>query len=508
MDGDPRVWTIGDVNRRASLAVVRDFRGPVWIVGELARLDERHGHRWLELVERGGGRDGRDAHLEAFCSATKWQRLERKLGEANVALRPGQRLTVVGSLDVGDRGKLSLTIDDVDIAALVGDRLRDRRRLVERLVADDLFDANRRLPLTPLPLRVGLVASAGSDGHHDVVRQLEMSGFAFQITLQSVPVEGPNAARLIKAALVTFGPADVDVVLVVRGGGAKASLDVFDSGHVAHAIATAAVPVWTGIGHTGDTSVADEVAHRCFPTPTALGQALVGAVRATWAELDAAMARVARLVTTRLDASATDLRGRWRTVSTLAGHQLAVHEERRAQACSEVRRAGARGLDVAADDLTVAAHRLRATGTVELRDARRQLAALAQDTADAARRRSADSATELAAAAATLPGTAVAVLHAAARPLARARELQRAADHRLRADEDRAASRRAVLEAYDPARQLARGWTLTHTADGRLLRHAADVSEGDVLVTTLAGGTTTSTVTNVTTMTTVAEVDP
>ena len=125
---EPRLWTIGDLNRRASLAVVKDFRGQVWTAGELARLDDRRGHRYLQLVERGGGRDGRDAHLEGFCSATKWHRLEKKLADAGVELRAGQRLKLLGCLDIGDRGRLTLTIDDVDVAALVGDRLRARRR--------------------------------------------------------------------------------------------------------------------------------------------------------------------------------------------------------------------------------------------------------------------------------------------------------------------------------------------------------------------------------------------
>ncbi|MDQ3895705.1 MAG: hypothetical protein M3326_00405, partial [Actinomycetota bacterium] len=61
----------------------------------------------------------------------------------------------------------------------------------------------------------------------------------------------------------------------------------------------------------------------------------------------------------------------------------------------------------------------------------------------------------------------------------------------------RAVARRAVLDAYDPRRQLARGWTLTHTAAGRLVRSAADVREGDAVVTTFADGAATSTVTEV-----------
>lgn len=522
MVDDTRIWSIGDVNRRASLAVVKDFRGQVWIEGELARLDERRGSRYLELVERGGGRDGRDAHLGAFCSPTRWLRLAPKLAEAGVELRAGQRLKLLGCLDIGDRGKLTLTVDDVDVAAMVGERLRARRRLVQRLVDDDLFDANRRLGLPPLPLRVGLVASGGSDGHRDLVRQLEASGFAFAITLRSISVEGPTAPRAIRAALVTFGPDDVDVAVVVRGGGAKASLDVFDQPPVAHAIATASVPVWTGIGHTGDRSVADEVAHRSFATPTALGQALVATVSAAWDELRVALAQIARLVDDRLATSATAVVGHRRTVTTLTRHQLALHEHAYARTSSDLVRSAGRCLDTRAVHLTAAADRIGASGGAGVRAARRELKDLALYTANAARRRCAEATTDLAAASFSVSAGAGASLREAVRPIERAesllgrsrfdglldqqsgvvadaaRRVEREVRRRLAADADRASSRRAVLEAYDPRRQLARGWTLTHTVEGRLLRHTADVAEGLALVTTFADGEARSTVTRVT----------
>jgi exodeoxyribonuclease VII large subunit len=497
---EPRVWGIGDLNRRASRAVVLDFRGQVWTEGELARLDERRGHRYLQLIERGGGRDGRDAHLVAYCSPTKWQRLEKKLSEAGVALRAGQRLRLVGCLEIGDRGQLTLTVDDVDVAALVGDRLRDRQELVRRLVADDLFDANRRLVLSPLPLRIGVVASAGSDGHGDLVRQLEASGFAFSVVLRSVPVEGPTAPRLLRAALATFGPADVDLAVIVRGGGAKASLDVFDQGAVAHAIATATVPVWTGIGHTGDRSVADEVAHRSFATPTAVGQAVVAMVGGAWDDLAAAVTRIGRLVDARLATTAAHVDGQWRSVSTLTRHQLTLHEQAHARTSTDLARGAARCLDARVDHLTTAAHRIRASGGAELRDAHRRLTDLARDTAGAARRRCADATTDLAAGGGAVASGAFAALAGARRPIERAEVLltRRRFDGLLDGQADRIASRRAVLEAYDPRRQLARGWTLTHTVDGRLLRHAADVTEGLTMVTTFAGGEATSTVSGVT----------
>jgi len=520
-DGEPRIWSIGDLNRRANLAVVRDFRGQLWTEGELAKVDDRR-HRYLQLVERGGGRDGRDAHLDAFCSATKWQRLARKLADAGVELRAGQRLRILGCLEIGDRGRLTLAVDDVDVAALVGDRVRARQLLVQRLVDDGLFDRNRRLRLPPLPLRVGLVASRGTDGHRDLVRQLAASGFAFTVTLRSIQVEGPAAPRALKAALATFGPDDVDVAVVVRGGGAKASLDVFDMPMVAHAIATAAVPVWTGIGHTGDRTVADEVAHRCFPTPSAVGQGLVAVAASAWDDLERAVARIARMVDARLIAGTSHLDGHRRAISTLAWSQLAHHQQASARTAGDLCRSADLGLERRAAHLTSAAYAIRVSGGAELRDADRRLAGLALDAAGAARRRCVDAGDELAAAAARTMTTTARALGVAVAPIERAGTLvtraridavldqqtgvtlaaagrvDREVRRRLGADTDRAAAMRAVLEAYDPSRQLARGWTLTHTPAGRLLRRAGELTPGAVLVTTFADGSATSTVSEVT----------
>ena len=518
--GDPpRIWAIGDLNRRARLAVVRDFRGQIWLAGELARIDDRRGHRYLQLVERGGGRDGRDAHLDAFCSASRWQRLAPKLAEAGVELRAGQRLMIQGSLDIGDRGHLTLSVDDVDIAALIGERARARQMLVQRLVADDLFDANRRQRLPPLPLRVGVVTSGGSDGHRDLMRQLEESAFAFTVTLRSVPVEGPAAPRSIQAALATFGPADTDVAVIVRGGGAKASLDAFDMPIVAHAIASAGIPVWTGIGHTGDRSVADEVAHRSFPTPSAVGQALVDEVTSARERLTRSVAVVAQRIDARLLAATSNVDGHRRELATLARSQLARHEHVAASAAAHLGRSARRGLDVRAGQVGSAAHAIRASGSAELRAATARLNGLALDAVGAARRRCVDGAADLGIAASAAATAATEQLRRAHVPvdtsaaaLRRSRFdglldqqsasvsvlAQRAlhcTERRLGAAAGNVSAVSAVLGAYDPARQLARGWTLTTGADGRLVRRIHDLTAGDTLITTLADGTATSTVT-------------
>jgi exonuclease VII large subunit len=268
---------------------------------------------------------------------------------------------------------------------------------------------------------------------------------------------------------------------------------------VAHAIATCLVPVWTGIGHTGDRTVADEVAHRSFGTPTAVAEELVATVAGAREALAQAVAGIARLVEGRLAATGAGLEARRREIATLAGSQLARHAHVQARGAVELRRSAARCLAARSSDLAIAAHAIRASGGAELRNARRSLDDLAADVSQAARTTGADAGDDLAAAARRVSAGVARVLAGAGVPVTEAAAQLSPARLRRRLDDhgDRAASRRAVLEAYDPRRQLARGWTLTRTAEGRLVRDVGDLAEGDSLVTTFAGGKATSTVTRV-----------
>jgi exodeoxyribonuclease VII large subunit len=89
-------------------------------------------------------------------------------------------------------------------------------------------------------------------------------------------VQGEFAERSVAAAIGTLARrSDVDVVVVIRGGGARNELATFDAEQIATAIAVSHIPVLTGLGHEIDVSVADEVAHRSLKTPTACAGALI-----------------------------------------------------------------------------------------------------------------------------------------------------------------------------------------------------------------------------------------
>lgn len=254
-------------------------RRPHWVRGEIAKVYEK-GHVYVDLVDAGSATsDTRRPVLNAHCWQTPWAPLKRRLAAEGVTLRVGMVVSFYGYVDVyAPQGKIGFAITDIDVEGLLGDVARRRQELVARLRSEGLLERNKATVLSPVPLRVGLVASPGTEGFQDFTGQLLGSRFSFAVTLVRTQVQGEAAPAQIAAAVAALDGAGLDVICVVRGGGSKGDLACFDDERVARAIAACATPVFTGIGHTGDESVADLVAHTCAITPTKLGEEIVGIV--------------------------------------------------------------------------------------------------------------------------------------------------------------------------------------------------------------------------------------
>lgn len=272
-------------------------RHPRWVRGEVAKVYEKS-HLYLDLVDAGSSADARRPVLNAHCWASQWAPLKRRLAEQGVTLAAGAVVSVFGYVDLyAPSGRVGFTVTEIDVSALLGDVARRRAELIERLRAEGLLGAQRALELSAVPLRLGLVASPPTEGFADFTGQLLRSGLAFDVTVVPTTVQGEAAPGAIVAAIGRLAPLGLDAICVVRGGGSRSDLACFDDERVARAIATCATPVLTGIGHTGDESVADLVAHLSAITPTQLGEVLVARVTA-WRE-----ARVAAPARRLLDAA-------------------------------------------------------------------------------------------------------------------------------------------------------------------------------------------------------------
>ncbi len=435
--GRPGVLSIGGLYDEIEGALAASFprTRQLWVRGEIHSLsDHRSGHLYLDLCDpeegRGGGGAGARGRgvptLRVVCWRTDWAPLRHRLNKEGVTLAEGMLVELRGRLDVyRAKGELSLILAEVDVTALLGHLAAQRARLLRTLESEGLLRRNGSLAVTELPLRVGLVASPGTEGYHDFLGQLEGSGFAFEISVVKVRVQGPDAPAGVARALRMLSRSGCDVIALVRGGGARGDLAAFDSELVARAVAGSDVPVWTGIGHTGDETVADVVANRVCITPTECGQALVQRLAAWWASRVAApAARLRRRVPSFLeDAEARDTAARRHLVAA-SRHQLRFHRGRLA---------------------------VRAQGLGRAAPAR------------------------------------VEGLEAGVR--ARTSRLGPLSLGHLGRREERVDGWRRLLAAYDVSRQLERGYTLTLGADGSLIRSAGDVAPNAAIVTRFADGT-------------------
>ena len=451
----PDALSVSELYDRIERAVRGAFPEEVWVTGEVRSMKVlTKGHCFLDLVDPAQADDPGAPTLSAKCWAGTWRSVRTALDRLGIALEAGMVVRVRG--DVGlykARGSVDFTVREIDTEALLGRVAAERARLVKALVDEDLYDRQRRLRLPVLPLRVGLVASPGTEGCNDFLGGLRGTGLAFDVAVAPTAVQGKDAPAMVAAAIADLQQARVDIIVVVRGGGSKADLAAFDQEVVARAIATSDIPVWTGIGHTGDRSVADEVANRCCITPTECGRELAGLAVDYWRHVQEAGVAITRVAKERVLAADRNLAAHQRAVATGARIQLDRHRD---------------GLG----------HRARSLRTVARGQVETHAATLAVVAAAGAR------------------AATVAVRSGSDDLVRRSRRLAGLPVQRLELEELRGAQRRRLLDAYDYQRQLERGYSVTRNASGAVLRSIDGLTPGTVLTTQLSDGTVDSTVTD------------
>jgi exodeoxyribonuclease VII large subunit len=454
---------------------VRTFLGEafssLWVAGEVQRFREsQRGHAYFELVEKDAA-DGVCGKLEAVVWARDWLRVRRTLAASGQRIEEGMAIRCRGGLDFyGVGGRLQLVVRDVDPVFTLGQLERRRRETLAALEAAGLLDLNRALRLPEPPLAIALVTSHGSAAYHDFLATLGESGYGFRVLMVHASVQGQRAEREIVSALALAGRAAVDCVVLIRGGGARSDLAVFDSRGVAEAVARSPYPVLTGLGHEIDEAIADRVAHLALKTPTKVAELLVERVAVCDRAAAGLAAELARAARERLRAGREALGRAERGVA---------HGRTRLAAAGERLEDRARRLAGASERLLVHA----AAGQL---DARRRLE-LAAPRLPARRRREAEALARRLAA-------------AAPRPVGRDRRAAGALAHRLavlgqlrlRAAAARVGDLERLVGQLAPERVLARGFSITRDVAGRLLTDPARVAPGDTIRTELAGGGLTS----------------
>jgi exodeoxyribonuclease VII large subunit len=259
-----QTWTVGELTQYIKEVLEVDpALQDVWLAGEISNLSRSTaGHVYFTVKD-----------AQATISCVMWRSTAERLTwqpEQGAAALAHGRISIYPA-----RGSYQLYVDQLRPAGL-GDLHARFEQLRDRLKAEGLFDAERKRPLPPFPGVVGIATSPQAAALRDVLTVLHRRYPLVRVLLAPTLVQGEQAPAQIIAALRALDARDdVDLILLVRGGGSLEELWAFNDEQVARAIAACRHPVVSGVGHETDFTIADFVADLRAPTPSAAAELAV-----------------------------------------------------------------------------------------------------------------------------------------------------------------------------------------------------------------------------------------
>lgn len=246
-----------------------------WVVAEIAKSNEKNGHHYLELV------DTINNKTSALMTATLWAGTYKNI-KANIGndiveiLKAGNKVLFSMRIEYHKIYGLKLNIVDVDPSYSYGEVERKKQETIERLKAEGIYDLQKALYLPVIAKRIALIGSPGTAGYRDFLTKLQSNSVYTNFTVKefSSLVQGDKAAIELIKALKSAQQYNVDAIVILRGGGSKMDLNVFNEYELSKAICQSKIPVLTGIGHEYDEVVSDLVCRKMCITPTAAAEFL------------------------------------------------------------------------------------------------------------------------------------------------------------------------------------------------------------------------------------------
>ncbi len=272
---------VSALNRAIASMLERSF--PLaWISGEVSNFTRAASGHWYFSIK--------DAAAQIRCVMFRG-----RAQYAEFTPREGDRIEVRALVTMYEpRGELQLNVEAVRRTGQ-GRLYEAFLRLKAQLEAEGLFDPARKRPLPMHPRAIGVITSMQAAALRDVLTTLCRRAPHVRVIVYPAPVQGAGSAEKLTAMLETANArAEVDVLVLCRGGGSIEDLWSFNDETLARAIAASAIPVVSGVGHETDFTIADFAADMRAPTPTGAAE-LVSPQHATLVrELDQHHAALAR----------------------------------------------------------------------------------------------------------------------------------------------------------------------------------------------------------------------
>lgn len=288
---------VGDLNRTIA-GVLEAHVGNVWVRGEISNFKAYDSGHWYFSLK--------DAEGQIRCVMFRGRN-----GQVGFVPKDGDLIEVAANLGVYvPRGDLQLNVGMMRRAGQ-GGLYEAFLKLKEKLTSEGLFDESKKRPLPKHPKAIGVITSAQAAALKDVLSTLERRAPHIPIIVYPSLVQGVDAPVALIAALnrayADAKQGDIEVILLVRGGGSIEDLWCFNDEQLARVIADSPVPIVSGVGHETDFTIADFVADLRAPTPTGAAELATPNRDALLQDLDVLAQRMSVRVTQRIDKEAQRL---------------------------------------------------------------------------------------------------------------------------------------------------------------------------------------------------------
>lgn len=256
-----------------------------WITAEVAQFQLRE-HAYLELVQK--KEEKIVARSRAMVWAVVFDKLQEKIGDGIFEiLKEGTEILVQVKVTFHEIHGLSFHVLDLDEKFTIGALELKKRETLQKLTAAQLIDKQKGLHFPIVPQRIAVISSEDAAGYIDFMEQLSKNSYNFNFYTQlfKANVQGQKALNDITQQLAKIEEKAFDVIVLIRGGGSRLDLEVFNEYELAELIAKQSIPVLTGIGHHKDEMVSDIVAYQALKTPTAVAEFIISSMLDYWQQL-------------------------------------------------------------------------------------------------------------------------------------------------------------------------------------------------------------------------------
>jgi exodeoxyribonuclease VII large subunit len=267
-----------------------------WVSGELVKFNIKAGHYYLELAESIDGVN--TAQIRATIWKSQVSSIKIKVGnDFDSLMQNGNKLLFQVSVFYHEVYGLSLTISDIDPSFTYGEIELKKKLTIDRLKKEGYFDLQKKIKLPLIIKKIVIIGSPDTSGYRDFKTELQNNNIFRNFCLKEITasVQGERAISEICQALIIADEFDADAIVLIRGGGSKMDLNVFNDYEICKTISNLRLPVLTGIGHETDEVVADLVSNLCHITPTAVAKFLYVRVGTFRAELRTSMDNVLKI---------------------------------------------------------------------------------------------------------------------------------------------------------------------------------------------------------------------